>query len=499
MDLTPWLSLLESQDYTIAREVIQRGVAALFVLAFLSSYHQFPVLLGERGLLPVGEFLDRPSARRQPSLFHWRRLAYSDRLLRLVCLIGMLLGISVVIGLPQQGPAWTTIPVFLAMWGLYLSIHSLGRIFYGFGWESMLLETGFIVGFLGTPEVAPPLLILLFLRWMLLRLEFGAGMIKMRGDASWRDLTAMDHHHQTQPMPGPLSRWAHLKLRWWHRSETLGSHVIQLGVIWAIFLPQPIASIAAVLIIASQLALVLTGNYAWLNWLTILIAFSAISDSFLHWIAGGPLPGWGWPITPHLVEPPGPSVLVGIGPPLPAPLWWHLLIMAVFVFLAILSWKPLLNLFSRHQLMNASFNRFHLVNAYGAFGSMTEKRHEVLIEGAETEHPEKSDWLPYEFKGKPGDVRRRSRQFAPYHLRLDWQMWFYALRPGRDRWFTALLERLGDGDPAIRRLLRTDPFDGRAPRHLRVRYFDYRYATADERREHGQWWVRRELGTLARM
>ena len=399
MDMTQWLALLEAGDYTIAREVIQRGVAALFVLAFLSSYHQFPVLLGERGLLPAGDFLDRPAARRQPSLFHWRAFAYSDRLLRIFCLIGMLLGIAVVIGLPQQGPGWTTIPVFLAMWALYLSIHSLGRIFYGFGWESMLLETGFIVGFLGSPEVAPPLLILLFLRWMLLRLEFGAGMIKMRGDPSWRDLTAMDHHHQTQPMPGPLSRWAHRKPRWWHRSETLGSHIVQLGVIWAIFLPQPIASFAACLIIASQLALVVTGNYAWLNWLTILIAFSAISDSFLRWVVGGPFPGWSWL---GFGGGAGPAAAGPAGSP---PLWWHLLIVVVFAFLAVLSWKPLVNLFSRHQLMNASFNRFHLVNAYGAFGSMTEKRHEVIIEGAETAHPEESDWQPYEFKGKPGSPR----------------------------------------------------------------------------------------------
>src|SRR5699024_9306110 len=164
----------------------------------------------------------------------------------------------------------------------------------GFGWESMLLETGFIVGFLGSPEVAPPLLILLFLRWMLLRLEFGAGMIKMRGDPSWRDLTAMDHHHQTQPMPARLSRRARRNRRWCLRSETLGSHIVQLGVSWAIFLPQPIASFAACLISASQLALVVTGNYAWLNWLTILIAFSAISDSFLRWVVGGPFPGWSW-------------------------------------------------------------------------------------------------------------------------------------------------------------------------------------------------------------
>src|SRR5699024_4790027 len=160
-----------------------------------------------RGLQPAPEYLGRTAGRGGPTLFH--RIPYSDRLLRLMCLIGIALSLAVVIGLPQQGPGWTTIPVFLAMWGLYLSIHSVGQTFYGFGWESMLLETGFIVGFLGSHEVAPPLLILLFLRWMLIRLEFGAGMIKMRGDASWRDLTAMDHHHQSQPMPGPLGCPAH--------------------------------------------------------------------------------------------------------------------------------------------------------------------------------------------------------------------------------------------------------------------------------------------------
>lgn len=376
------------------------------------------------------------------------------------------------------------------MWGLYLSIHSLGQRFYGFGWESMLLEVGFVVGFLGSHAVPPPTLILLFLMWLLLRLEFGAGMIKMRGDTSWRDLTAMDHHHQTQPMPGPLSRWAHRKPRWWHRCEVLGSHAVQLGVVWLVFAPQPIASFAACLIILTQLALVLTGNYAWLNWLTIIVAFSAISDSFLRWITGGSWPGWGWV---------GDGVGAGTGVDAPSPLWWLVLTSAVFCWLLVLSWKPLTNLFSRHQLMNASFNRWHLVNAYGAFGSMTKRRYEVIIEGTLETHPHEQDWHPYEFKGKPGDPARRPRQFAPYHLRLDWMMWFLALRPGTDRWFVALLEKLRDGDPAVRRLLRTDPFDGRPPARLRVRYLEYRYTTDQERRETGHYWTRTDLGVLATM
>lgn len=502
MDWTGWLALLDGHDYLIAREVLQRGVAAVFLLAFLSTFHQFPVLLGERGLLPVPELLKRAGGRLGPTLFSLRGFRYSDRLLRLMCLVGMALGAATVLGLPQQGPAWTMIVVFLAMWGLYLSIHSVGQIFYGYGWESMLLECGFLVGFLGSHAVAPPLLILLFLRWMLLRLEFGAGMIKMRGDTSWRDLTAMDHHHQTQPMPGPASRLAHLAPRWWHRLEVLGSHTVQLGVIWLILLPQPIASIAALLVILSQLFLVLTGNYAWLNWLTIIVAVAAISDSFLRWVGGGPWPGWGWERWPLSGDPVPSTVLPGaVHFGAASPLWWQLLIVAVFAGLLVLSWRPLGNLFSSQQLMNASFNRFHLVNAYGAFGSMTERRFEVIIEGTMDPDPTTADdgaWEPYEFKGKPGDVRRRSRQFAPYHLRLDWQMWFLALRPGAQAWFVGLLEKLGDGDPAVRRLLRRDPFDGEAPTAIRVRYLEYRYASRQERRESGDWWVRTDLGIIAR-
>jgi hypothetical protein len=499
MDLQVWLGLLDAEQYTIAREVIMRGVALVFVLAFVSTLRQFPALLGEDGLLPAPRYLaalERSGIRGGPTLFRLRHLRYSDRLLRAMCAVGIALGAATVLGIPQLGPGWTTIPVFAVLWGLYLSIHSVGQVFYGFGWESMLLECGAIVGFLGSDRVAPPLLILLFLRWMLIRLEFGAGMIKMRGDPSWRDLTAMDHHHQSQPMPGPLSRQAHLMPRWWHRIETLGSHIVQLGAIWLILLPQPLASIGASLVILTQLYLMATGNFAWLNALTILVAFSAISDPFLRWIAGGPWPGWGLPHGPPAEGAAGGATAAGT-----SPLWWHVLVIVVVAGFVALSGRPLRNLFSSHQLMNASFNRWHLVNAYGAFGSMTTRRREVEIEGTRAEDPQsaaEADWHPYLFVGKPGEVRRRSRQVAPYHLRLDWMMWFLALRPGAEPWFVALLEKLLAGDPQVRRLLRADPFDGAAPTGLRVHLFEYRYATRAERRETGDWWVRTDLGVIGR-
>lgn len=488
MDVSGWIAVVDAGDFTIAREIIMRGVAALFFLAFLSGFFQFPALLGEHGLSPAPAFIRRTSWRQGPSLFRWRFTPYSDRLLRLVCAAGMVLAASAVIGIPQLGPAWAPIPVFLAMWGLYLSIVSIGQRFYGFGWEMMLLEAGFVAGFLGSNAVAPPAPILLFLCWMVFRVEFGAGMIKWRGDPQWRDLTAMDFHHQTQPMPGPLSRWAHLRPGWWHKGETAANFAVQLGAPFLLFLPQPIATFGALAIIVSQFALVVTGNYAWLNWLTIILATAAISDSTLAWIAGGPWPGLSWfGIEPHTVEGAAAS-----------PLWWAVGITVVFVWMLVLSREPLLNLLSPHQRMNASFNVFKLVNAYGAFGSMTRVRRELIIEGTMLEDPTESDWLPYEFKGKPGDVYRTPRQFAPYHLRLDWVMWFAALGAYREQWFRALLVRLAQGDPGIRRLLRIDPYDGEAPALLRVRVFEYRYATPVERNETGRYWTRELQGTLVR-
>jgi hypothetical protein len=147
--------------------------------------------------------------------------------------------------------------------------------------------------------------------------------------------------------------------------------------------------------------------------------------------------------------------------------------------------------------MNASFNRWHLVNAYGAFGSVTKRRYEVIVEGTAAEQPDDSAvWRAYEFKGKPGDPRRVPRQFAPYHLRLDWLMWFLALGSHDTRWFVVFLTRLLEGDRRTLRLLRSDPFSGAPPRWVRARVFSYRFATRNERRTEHLWWMREEAGTL---
>ncbi|MFP1602906.1 lipase maturation factor family protein [Microbacterium sp. 2216-1] len=469
-------------DFGFAREVLQRGIAALYLVAFVSSLNQFRPLLGERGLLPAPDLLawvaESPRRRRmlRPTLFS--RLRYTDRRLAALCWAGIGLAALLVVGVPQWGPPWVPMVCFLLLWGGYMSIVSIGQTFYAFGWEMLLLEAGFLAAFLGSAEHPPPTVTIVLLWWLLFRLEFGAGMIKIRGGREWRDLTALMYHHETQPMPGPLSRQAHLLPRWFHRGEVLGNHFAQLVVPFLLFapllglwiagpVPTLIGAAAATVIILTQLWLVVTGNFAWLNWATIVLAFSGLG------VAAGMLAG---------IRNPAPQATI--------PLYWIVVTSAVGALYVALSWPALRNLFAHRQLMNASFNRWQLANAYGAFGTVTKERIEWIVEGTADADPETARWSEYEFRGKPGDVNRVPRLFAPYHLRLDWLMWFLPLGHAIDDWFTALLVRLLQADASTLRLLRHDPFGGTPPRWVRVVSYRYRFTTRAEHRETRTVWVR---------
>lgn len=457
-------------DDWLSRWLFERLLATTYVLAFVAVITQFRPLLGERGLLPVARFLAVVGFRRSPSLFHLR---YSDRLVGVVGWTGAAVAGALVLGLPQRGPVVVSMLAWLLLWVLYQSIVNVGQLFYGFGWESLLLEVGLLAVFLGDAGTAPPALVLWLLRWLLFRLELGAGLIKLRGDPCWRDLTCLRYHHETQPMPNPLSWWFHHLPMPLHRVEVLANHGTQLVVPWLLFAPEPVATAAAIVIVVTQLWLMLSGNFAWLNFLTIALAVSVIDGSTLASV----LP----------VDAPA-----GLGA---NPTWHTALTVAVFAGVAILSWWPVRNMLSRRQRMNASFDTLHLVNSYGAFGSVTKVRHEIVLEGTAGDH---TGWREYELRGKPGDVRRCPPQVAPYHLRLAWLMWFAALSPGyADRWFPTLLQRLLEGDAATLRLLRHDPFPGAPPVAVRARLYRYRFTTRGERRATGARWDRTLVGEFA--
>jgi hypothetical protein len=156
---------------------------------------------------------------------------------------------------------------------------------------------------------------------------------------------------------------------------------------------------------------------------------------------------------------------------------------------------------SPRQMMNASFNSLHIVNTYGAFGSVTRERYEIVLEGTRDATPTAATaWQAYEFRGKPGDPSRRPPQIAPYHLRLDWLMWFEAMSPvPSDRWFFVFVDRLRENDGPVTGLLRTNPFaGGPPPAHVRARYYRYQFTTPAERSATGAWWKRELVGEYVR-
>ena len=461
-----------NSDYWLARFAFQRGLALIYLAAFLVAFHQFPALLGENGLLPVPQLLGRVHFRRAPSIFHFH---YSDTFFRAASLTGILLSVAALTTFSERGPFWVSLVVWSTLYVLYLSIMNVGQTFYGFGWESMLLEAGFLAILLGSNGMVVPVPLIFLLRWMLFRVEFGAGLIKLRGDPCWRNLTCLNYHHETQPLPNPLSSYFHHLPKSFHRLEVIANFGAQLVIPWGLFFPQPVAGICGALIILTQLWLFISGNYSWLNLLTMLLAVSSFSNAQLQPILRMPVP----------------SALSS-----PAAYEW---VVVVFTLIVVgLSYWPVHNMLSRRQIMNTSFNPYHLVNTYGAFGSVTKARYEIIIEGTDEEVVrEQTVWKEYEFKAKPGNPGRRPPQIAPYHLRLDWLMWFAAMSPVYDYlqhpWLIIFIQKLLQNDSATLKLIRTNRFPG-GPKMIRARLYRYRFASAKERQQSGDWWVRSLAG-----
>ena len=452
--------------------MFQRGLALIYLVAFLVAFNQFRPLLGERGLQPVPQFLAYVNFRRAPSIFHFH---YSDRFFSSVSVAGILLSIAGLTSFSERGPIWLSIAIWSALYLLYLSIMNVGQVFYGFGWESMLLETGFLAILLGTNRMAAPSPIIFLLRWMLFRVEFGAGLIKLRGDPCWRKLTCLHYHHETQPVPNPLSSYFHHLPGSFHKLEVVGNFAAQLVVPWGLFFPQPVAGIAGALIILTQSWLFISGNYSWLNVLTMLLAVPSFTNAQL-----------------------GTILRMQVPTSLSAPSAYQTAVLALGAIVVILSYWPVHNMLSHRQKMNTSFNPYHLVNTYGAFGTVTKARYEIVIEGTDEEAVRaQTNWKEYEFKAKPGDPKRRPRQIAPYHLRLDWLMWFAAMAPVYDYlehpWFIVFVQKLLQNDSATLTLLAANPFP-QGPKVIRARLYRYHFATAKQRSETGQWWIRSLAG-----
>ena len=457
----------KTSSYWLTRWWFQRALGAIYLIAFVIAANQYLPLLGEHGLLPVRLFLPRATFWEAPSIF-W--IDHSDAFITATIGCGLGLSALAVMGLSERWNLFLSAAVWTLLWLIYLSLVNVGQTFYGFGWETILLESGFLAIFLGSSNTRPPRIVMWLLLWVLFRIMFGAGMIKLRGDACWRDLTCLQYHYETQPLPNPCSWYFHHLPLWWHKTCVLFTHFAELIVPWFLFAPwRRLRAVAGLITIYFQLTLIVSGNLSWLNYVTIALCIPCFDDAMLSRI-----------------------LRIRRGEPSYSPLAHRVAVYLLLGLVVFLSIQPTINLFSREQVMNASFEPLHLVNTYGAFGSVTRERYEIIIEGTDADTPtDDALWREYEFKGKPGNPRRRPCIVSPYHWKLDWQMWFAAMSSYRSHpWIVNLVAKLLQNDKPVLGLLANNPFPNTPPKFVRAELYLYHFTDSHA---DGAWWKREHV------
>jgi len=451
-------------SYHLARFAILRLLGVVYAFAFLGLVYQAIPLFGEHGLTPAAVYVERVQATGMtfadlPSLFWW---GVSDTALRAYSIAGLALSIIVVAGFANA-------PILFVLWVIYGSFVRIGQVWYGYGWEIQLVETGFLAVFLTEPidprpfpKSPPPFAVVVLLRWLVFRIFLGAGLIKLRGDPCWVEATCLDFHFETQPVPNPSSPYFHFAPHAVHVAGVWLNHAAELVAPFFVFGPRAARRVAGAVMIAFQIVLVLSGNLAFLNWLTIVPVIACFDDELLVRLLPSRVRArWRERDFSALASSPR-RIACGV----------------LMALVAILSIDPVLNLLSDRQSMNRSYTSLELVNTYGAFGSIGQVRDELVIEGTNDDAANPSArWRAYELPCKPGDLRRRPCVLGPYHYRLDWQLWFAAMgSPASEPWSVELVARLLRNDRSTLSLFANDPFPRAPPRFIRIRRFAYRFA-----------------------
>jgi hypothetical protein len=475
-----------SGNYVLSCWLFLRVLGVIYLAAFVSLATQIKGLVGGRGILPARGFLFAkqnwgPTRFLQiPTLAWWDA---SDGFLQFLCWGGAALAVLLVAGVAP-------VPVLIALWAFYLSLFSVCRIFLGYQWDILLLETGFLAIFVAPfdllpgfpPTTAPSKVILGLLWWLAFRLMFSSGFVKLRsGDRNWRHLTALRHHYETQPLP----TWTAWVLRqapgWFHKGSAVLMFAIELVAPVFVFVPGPFSYWAGVTFVFLMLLIMLTGNYCFFNLLGIALSILLFDDA-CWW----PLLKNVWPEVQFAA-----TASISLG-------WPNWATIPLAVILALLSAEVICRLLRLQirwpkplEQLIQWLEPFRLVNGYGLFAVMTAERHEILVEGSN----DGVNWLAYEFKWKPGEVNRRPRFVAPHQPRLDWQMWFAALgRYQSTPWLQRFLNRLLENSPDVLALLRSNPFPDKPPRFIRAVVYDYRFTDFAGKRATGAWWRREWRG-----
>lgn len=499
--------------HVCTRWVFLRLLGLIYFIAFLSLVPQVQGLIGSNGILPAAGYLRElaeyltgaaPAANNLASACNFQCFVHAptlywlcptDGFLNFLCWGGLLASLGVMMSV-------CTAPLLIVAWAFYLSLVGIGQDFLSFQWDSLLLEAGFLAifwadwEFLGAPWRAKPLLEaeskvflagLWLFRWLLFRLMFLSGAVKLlSGDVSWRNLTALQYHYLTQPLPTPLA-WVANQLPLWFQSFSVAAvFFIELAVPFLFFFPRPFRLAGAILTAFLQVVILLTGNYTFFNLLTLSLCVVLLDDKLVMKVLPASL-------RHRLCREAVVETKVVTAQ-------WRtivrtLAVALLAVFVGVASLSELSSTFANAgvlQEVTEYAEAFHVVNTYGLFAVMTTTRPEIDVEGSDDgEH-----WQSYTFFFKPGPLNRPPPIVEPFQPRLDWQMWFAALGSVQDNpWFVMFVDRLLQGSPQVLSLLETNPFPAHPPKYIRAQMYLYKFTDFSELRSTGRWWKRELDGT----
>ncbi len=473
LSLILWGRRHEPPRYDLVSFLFLRLIGLIYLAAFVSFAVQAQGLIGSRGVLPLAEMVDDLAGRLGPQRFFLMPMVFwinaSDAAIEAVCWAGAGLSLMLTFNLLPR-------VTLCLLYALYLSLFYAGQTFMSFQWDAFLLETGF-VALLMSLATTPGIWLA---RWLLFRFMFMSGVVKLlSGDPNWWNLSALNYHFLTQPLPTPLAWYAAQLPPGLLKVATGCMFVVELVLPFLIFCPRRLRFFSGFGILLLQGSILITGNYNWFNLQTMLLCLTLFDDAGLRKILPRRLialaPSRAGNETPRRAA----TVLVSV-------------LAALIVFSSLVKMDERFGGAPAEaaQAIDDLIEPLHIVSSYGLFAVMTTERHEIVVEGSN----DGAEWREYEFLYKPGDVMRRPRWNIPHQPRLDWQMWFAALdNPRYLPWFTRFLERLLANEPSVTALLERNPFPDKPPNYVRAEFYDYTFAGGEEKAA-GQWWDRRLLG-----
>jgi hypothetical protein len=462
------------------RWIFLRGLGVIFFSAFYSLAFQIKGLIGSRGILPATAYLQEVARVLPGASRFWRVptvlwVHSGDGMLTAIVWAGLIASVLLVLNV------WPRLTIGICL-VCFLSFIGAAQDFASYQSDGMLLEAGFLSLFLaprglrpGLGSEQPPSRASLFLlQWEWFRIYFESGVVKLlSGDEQWRHLTAMDHYYENGPLPSWPGWYVQQCLsHGFHAVTAASTLLLELVIVWMAWLPRRIRLACFLIVTPFQIGIILTANYAFLNYLVLLLGVLLLDDRALAWIglrtregvAAKPVPQW---------RPIGAAVAL------------------VWIFYAtVIPYVPAGPLDFPERVLRP----FRIANRYGLFAVMTRARYEIEFQGSR----DGKIWIAYPFRYKPQDLDERPGIYAPYQPRFEWNLWFASLASWQENpWVASVEVRLLEGSPDVLALFRRDPFAGKPPARVRTVLWQYWFTTPAEKRRTGAWWKRHEMGTYA--